>query len=275
MTARTLVGVVGHPVEHSLSPTLHRAAFRAMGLSWESEAFEVGAGRAAEVIDAMKAFGIRGLSVTMPLKEEAATAVDRLEPSAEALGSVNCLSLEGGEVVGLSTDGQGLLASLSHAAGFEVPHRRVALIGSGGAARAVASALGAAGAAEVVVIARDRARAERVATLAHGAGRVGVPSDAESCELVIEATPIGMASTSHLEERSLVDPERLHEGQLAVDLVYHPRETAWLVAAGAAGATIVGGLGMLVHQAALQIERWTSRPAPVAAMWSAVAEEAA
>jgi shikimate dehydrogenase len=270
-----LVGVVGHPVEHSLSPALHRAAFKALGLSWDSEAFDVGAGRAAEVIDAMKAFGIRGLSVTMPLKEEAATAADRLEPSAEALGSVNCLSLEGGEVVGLSTDGQGLLASLSHAAGFEVPDRRVALIGSGGAARAVASALGAAGAAEVVVIARDQARAERVATLAHGAGRVGVPSDAEAAELVIEATPIGMASTSHLEERSLVDPERLHEGQLAVDLVYHPRETAWLVAAGAAGATIVGGLGMLVHQAALQIERWTSRPAPVAAMWSAVAEEAA
>ena len=275
MTAPTLVGVIGDPVNHSLSPTLHRAAFKALGLSWESRAFTVGAGQAREVIDAMRAFGIRGLSVTMPLKEEVASAVDRLDGSAEALGSVNCLSLEDGEVIGLSTDGRGLLASLSHAAGFEVPGKRVALIGSGGAARAVASALGSAGAAEVVVIARDRARAERVASLAPGSGRVGVAKDAGSCDLVIEATPIGMASREHVDERSLVDPSRLHQGQLAVDLVYHPRETAWLVAAGASGATILGGLGMLVHQAALQIERWTSCPAPVAAMWSAVAEEAA
>jgi shikimate dehydrogenase len=268
-----LVGVIGDPVSHSLSPRLHRAAFGALGLSWDSRAYEVGRGRAADVVDAMKAFAIRGLSVTMPLKEEAADAADRLEPTAARLGSVNCLSLEGGEVVGLSTDGEGLLASLSHAAGFDARGTRVALIGAGGAARAVASALGAVGAAEVVVIARDPQRAARAAALAGSVGRVGVSAEAAACDLVIEATPVGMAATPFVDERSLVDPSALHEGQLAVDLVYHPRETPWLQAAEQAGATTVGGLGMLVHQAALQIERWTSRAAPLSAMWSAVAEE--
>ena len=93
------------------------------------------------------------------------------------------------------------------------------------------------------------------------------PDDARSADLVVQATPAGMAGSS---VRPLVDPGLLGAGQVAADLVYHPRMTRWLLDAAAAGATPVGGLGMLVHQAAAQLERWTGQPAPVEAMWAAV-----
>jgi shikimate dehydrogenase len=269
-----VLGVVGSPVGHSLSPRLHQAALQALGLDWASVRFEVGRGGGAQVVEAVRALGIRGLSVTMPLKEEVAAAVDRLDPTAARLGSVNCLSLEDGEVVGLSTDGAGLLASLAHAAGFDAASKRVALIGAGGAARSIAAALAEVGVLEVAVIARDATKAAKTAALAGAAGRVGEPTDIALCDLVIETTPVGMAGTEHAEASSLADPDLLSEGQVAVDLVYSPRRTAWLEAAGSSGATAIGGLGMLVHQAALQIERWTGRDAPVAAMWAAVSEEA-
>lgn len=269
-----LVGVAGHPIDHSLSPRLHRAAFEALGLDWDSRGFDVERGGGASLLETMRNLRIRGLSVTMPLKEELATLVDVLDPQAQLLGSVNCLVLEEGRIEGCSTDGPGLLAALAHARQFEVIDKRVVVIGAGGAARAVAAACGAQGAAEVSVVARRPERAAGVAMLAGGVGRVGSPIDASRADVIIETTPVGMAGTPTQHDASLVDPDLLGAGQLAVDLVYHPRRTLWLEMAARNGAATEGGLGMLVHQAALQIERWTRSPAPVAAMWAAVAEVA-
>ena len=269
-----VVGVVGSPVGHSLSPRLHQAAFDELGLEWCSLAFEVPAGGGRGVVSALRSLGLRGLSVTMPLKEEVAAAVDRLEPQAAALGSVNCLSLEGDEVVGLSTDGDGLLACLDRAAGFRASGARCLVAGAGAAARSVVAALAAAGALEIAVLARDPERARRAVALAGAAGRIGDPTDAAVVDLVVDTTPVGMAGTSAEGASALVDPSLLGPSQLAVDLVYEPRRTAWLEAAAAQGARTVGGLGMLVHQAALQLERWTGLEAPVEAMWAAVDEEA-
>lgn len=268
--ASTVVGVIGDPIAHSLSPLLHNAAFDALGLDWVSVAFAVSAGSTADALTGMRALGIAGLSVTMPHKESAFAAVDDTTEVARHLGAVNCVSWRDGVLVGDSTDGEGFLAALRRSVGFEPDAKRCLVIGAGGAARAVTLALAAAGAAEVVVLNRTAARAEAAATLAGPVGRVGSGADVATAELVVQATPIGMRRAGQRASDELpVDADALHAGQVVADLVYHPLETPLLAAATARGAVAVGGLGMLVHQAALALERWTGRVVPVEAMWAA------
>ena len=283
--ATTVVGVIGAPVAHSLSPRLHNAAFAALGLDWVSVGFPVPAGAAAEALVGARALGIRGLSVTMPHKDAVAAEVDRLTPLAERLGAVNCISNEEGVLIGGSTDGPGLVEALRRGAGFEPAGRRCLVVGAGGAARAVIAALGDAGAAEVVVVNRTAARGEAAARLAGVVGRLGRAEDVRTCDLVVDATPLGMSGGADAESggsqggagegdapRWTVDPTELVPDQVVVDLVYHPAVTPWLAAAAERGAHTMNGLGMLVHQAALQIEWWTGESAPVDAMWRSVSE---
>jgi shikimate dehydrogenase len=273
--ASAVVGVIGDPVRHSLSPLLHNAAFDAMGLDWVSVAFPVAAGGVGDALVGMRALDIVGLSVTMPHKGDAASLVDERTPVAEGLGVVNCITQRHGYLVGDSTDGAGFLASLRRGAGFEPTGRRCAVIGAGGAARAVVLALADAGAREVVVVNRSPDRAREAAVLAGGGGRVGRPVDIADAELVVQATPVGMAGTAASDGPLPFDPDLLHGGQVVADLVYHPMVTALLSAAEARGAVTVGGLGMLVHQAALAIERWTGQTAPVEEMWAAAKRRSA
>jgi shikimate dehydrogenase len=267
-----VVGVIGHPVRHSLSPVLHNAAFAALGLDWVSVAFPVAPGMLDAALSGARALGLRGLSVTMPFKEAAAAAVDRTSPTAQRLGAVNCVVVEPEGLVGHNTDGEGFVAALRRGAGFEPSGRRCLVVGAGGAARAVVLALAHAGASQVIVVGRAPARAADAASLAGDVGRTGTPLDASDADLVVNATPAGMAGTAVAEELPPVDPGLLGRGQLAVDLVYAPRPTRWLELAAGQGAATLDGLGMLVHQAALQIELWSGRPAPVEAMWHAVTE---
>lgn len=270
-----VVGVIGDPVVHSRSPTLHNAAFAALGLDWVSVAFPVASGAFDAALPGARALGLRGLSVTMPFKEPAAAAVDRTSPNAERLGAVNCVVVEPDGLVGHNTDGEGFLAALRRGAEFDPSGRRCLVAGAGGAARAVVLALAGAGATEVIVLGRAPARAAAAAALAGAAGRTGTPSDARGVDLVVNATPAGLAGSSSAAELPPVDPALLGDGQLAVDLVYAPRPTRWLQLAAGQGARTLDGLGMLVHQAALQIELWTGSPAPVGAMWHAVTDRRA
>ena len=270
--ATRLVGVMGHPVAHSLSPRLHNTAFAHLGLDWVSVGFPVPPGQAAAALAGARALGVGGMSVTMPHKEDVAVAVASSTAAAARLGAVNCVIDDGGSWLGDNTDGAGLLAALARRDGFS-PDRRGAAWwwGPGGAARAVIAALGDAGAAEVIVVNRTAARAVAAAALAGPVGRVGSAEEAGGCDLVVNATPAGMADVSTVTAGWPVDPSRLRPGQLVVDLVYHPPRTPWLDAAAERGAETANGLGMLVHQAALQIERWTGHRAPVDAMWASVA----
>ena len=279
-----LVGVIGSPIAHSLSPVLHNAAFAALGLeaTWHSQAFEVPAGEAASALEAMRRADVSGLSVTMPHKADAAALVDECTDVAQRLGAVNCISNRNGHLVGTNTDGQGFVASLARGAGFVPVGKRCLVIGAGGAARAVVLALAEAGAGEVVVLNRTPERAAAAAALAGAAGSVlpaeraaspeddGLADIVGSADLVVNATPLGMAGAFHGGPGEwLVAPNLLRPGQVAADLVYVPRPTRWLAEAAAAGAHPVDGLGMLVHQAAAQLELWTGQPAAVEAMWSA------
>jgi shikimate dehydrogenase len=279
-----LVGVIGSPIAHSLSPLLHNAAFAALGLdaTWHSRAFEVAPGHAATALAAMRRAAVSGLSVTMPHKADVAVLVDECTAVARTLGAVNCIVNHDGHLVGTNTDGQGFVASLARGAGFTPAGKRCLVIGAGGAARAVILALAEAGASEVAVLNRTPERAVAAAALAGAAGSVvpawpaGAPEHKDqvemvgSTDLIVNATPLGMAGAFHGGPADwLVAPELLHPGQVAADLVYAPRPTRWLVEAARAGAHPVDGLGMLVHQAAAQLELWTGQPAAVEAMWQA------
>jgi shikimate dehydrogenase len=264
-----VVGVIGDPVSHSLSPLLHNAAFDALGLDWVSVGLPVPAGSAPVAMAGARALGIAGLSVTMPHKSVVAGLVDDRSPLAERLGAVNCVLRRQDRLIGDNTDGAGFVASLQRGAGFDPRGRSCLVVGAGGAARAVILALAEAGASEVVVVNRTRERGLVAAQLAGAVGRTGEPAEASTMELVVDATPVGMAAAPGEPGVPVVDPSLLHGGQLVADLVYRPLVTPWLQAAADRGASVIGGLGMLVHQAAVQIELWTGHRAPVAAMWSA------
>jgi shikimate dehydrogenase len=206
----------------------------------------------------------------MPLKEEVVAAVDELSATAAALGAVNTLTMSGGRIRGDNTDGAGLVRALE-AAGTAVTGRTVVVLGAGGSARAAILALAGAGASSVVVVNRHRDRAEVAAALAGAAGRVGSPGDVEHADVVVHATPVGMAG-GHAEGQVPNGADLIHSGQTVVDLVYHPLRTPLLAAAAAAGATALDGLGTLVHQAALQFEAWTGVEPPVEAMERAARE---
>lgn len=269
-TPDQLVGVVGSPIAHSLSPLLHQAAFDALGLNWTSARFEVGAGGGPGVLAAMTTLGIRGVSVTMPLKAEIAGLVDILDASAAATQSVNTICLDDAVLTGTSTDGAGLFASIHRTTGLSPEGLRVLVVGAGGAARSIIAFATVHGAIEVGVVARSAQAAGSAALLGGAVGRVAAPVEAPLFDVVINATPVGMAGTPTATATSLVDPSLLHAKQVVVDLVYRPLRTPWLDAARDAGAQTDGGLGMLVHQAALALELWTGHDAPISDMLSAV-----
>jgi shikimate dehydrogenase len=244
-----------------------------MGLDWVSLAFHVSRESLGDALAGFRALGLAGLSVTMPHKTTVAAIVDERSPVAETLGAVNCVYRRGASLVGDNTDGEGFLAAVRRGVGFDPLGRRCMVVGAGGAARAVILALAQAGAAELVVVNRTPERAASAAALAGSTGRVGEPSEAADMALVVDATPSGMAGAPG-SGPPLVDAALLGPGHVAVDLVYHPLATPWLEAARTRGATVMGGLGMLVHQAAAQIERWVGVGPPLEALWSAAARAA-
>jgi shikimate dehydrogenase len=260
--ATRVAAVIGDPVRHSLSPILHNTAYRELGLDWSYVAFEVPSGRTAAALQGARALGLVGLSLTMPHKTAAAAACDELSDDAAALRSVNTVTVEDAKLLGASTDGPGFLRSLADA-GCDPTGARVLVVGAGGAARAVALALGRA-AAHVQVAARRPAAAAETAELAGGepVGWDDRAAAAIDAAIVVNATPVGMGDDPAI----VVAVDALHPGQVVADLVYHPLETPLLREARARGATTVDGLGMLVHQAALQVERWSGQAAPVLAM---------
>ncbi len=263
--ATRVAGVIGDPVRHSVSPVIHNAAFAEAGLDWTFVAFEVVDGDAPRAVAGARALGIDGLSVTMPHKSTVLEALDRLSPTSTKLGAVNAIVREGTEFVGYSTDGAGLIDALAFDEGFAPEGKTCAVIGAGGAARAVILALADAGATSVIVINRTPANAEIAALLAGRVGVVGTDDLVRDADLIVNATPVGMIGNS----APAIDPTLFHSNQLVVDLVYAPPLTPTIQAARAAGAHAVGGLGMLVHQAAHAFTLWTGQEAPLPAMSAA------
>ena len=269
ISGRTRVaGIIGSPVSHSLSPAMHNAGFAACGLDWRYVAFEVPAGGAGGALDAVRALGLAGLSVTMPHKADVAALVDERSATVEALGAVNTgLVAPDGRLRGESTDGEGLLDTLRLDHGIDPAGMAAVVLGAGGAARAAVRALADAGCREVVVVNRTASRGAAAAALAGQRGRAGGQEDVGGADLLVQATPLGMGDDGTLP----VDPRCLRAGQVVADLVYHPLRTPLLAAAAAQGCRTVDGLGLLVHQGARQLELWTRLEAPRDVMRDAAA----
>ena len=262
-----LAAVIGSPVRHSLSPAMHNAAFGELALDWVYLAFEVAPAAVTAAFDGVRALGLAGLSVTIPHKAAALAQVDEASGAARAVGAVNTVVVrDDGKLLGDNTDGAGFLASLSDE-GFDPAGRVCMVVGAGGAARAVVHALAGAGAAEVMVANRTAERGEATAALAGGTGRVASTDEVVRAELVVNATPLGLAGSAPGDLP--VNPALLGPGQLVVDLVPNPAVTPLMRAARHAGCMTAGGLGMLVHQGALAFERWTGRAAPLGVMRAA------
>lgn len=268
----SVFGVIGDPVRHSLSPTLHNAAFTASGIDAVYVAFTVAAGNAPEALRAMRALTVGGLSVTMPHKTPVAHAVDEASDDVIALDAANTVvRVTGGRLRAESTDGPGCVDALL-GAGCDPAGKRCMVIGAGGAGRSVVLALARHGAAEIAVVNRHDGRAAAALALA---GSVGVRRSVDAvgdADIIINATPQGMGESY---DTLPLDPARLSVGQVVNDLVYHPLETALLSAARTRGLLTVDGLGMLLHQAARQFTLWTGEAAPIDEMRHAVHAELA
>ena len=267
LTAATaVVAVIGDPIGHSLSPSIHNAAFESAGLDWVMVALRVDRSSGESIIPAFRTFDLVGLAVTAPHKQAVARGVDVLDPTAVALDSVNTVYRSGDSVAGTSTDGDGFVASLIEA-DVDLAGRSVAVLGAGGAARSVIVALGRAGVGRVAVINRTPENAVVAAALTTQATAVDTadaPEAIATADLVVNATTVGMGESS--DDEMPIAADLLRRDQVVADLVYHPLETALLAAARAAGAHCVDGLGMLVHQAALQQRLWTGAEPDLVAM---------
>jgi shikimate dehydrogenase len=267
----TVVGVIGWPVRYSLSPEIHNAAFVALGLDWAYVPLPVPPGRLRAAVEGLVALGFAGANVTIPHKSEAATLCDELSEEAARLAAVNTLVVgEEGRIRGHDTDVAGFDRFLRGEVGHDPSGRTALIFGAGGAARACALALARAGLARLLVAVREPARAE---PLARALGDLPTEVEvvpfgaAEGVELgeggiVVNATPVGAAG-----ER--LPLPRFGAGTLVVDLLYRPDPTPLVEAARAAGAEAHGGLGMLLHQAALSFELWTGRAGPLEVMRAA------
>ena len=266
--ATRLCAVIGDPVRHSQSPVLHNAAYDALGLDRIYLALEVPTGHGREAVRSILDLGIDGLNVTMPHKEDAAAACDELTEDAAALRSVNTVVRRAdGTLLGASTDGEGFLRSLADA-GVDPAGADVLVVGAGGAARAVVQAAGRVG-GHVTVAGRRPEAAAAAAALAPGGvaiGMDGIQAALATATVVVQSTPVGMDGAS-----LPFDPGALGPQHTVCDLIYHPSVTPLLAAATAHGARAVGGIGMLLHQAALAFELHTGHPAPLDAMRAAIA----
>jgi len=261
-TSQTMAMVVGQPINHSLSPLIHNTAFTIANLKWIYHAVEVPKEKAKECIEAIRDNNIRGISVTMPLKEAVIPFLDELSETAKELKAVNCISWDEKKLVGHNTDGDGFVNSLVAETGEGISGSSFAIVGAGGAARAVIRSLREASVGKITVINRSHDKAIAAAKLGGVNASVGTTEHIPECDYVVNATSIGMAGTEN--EESMPFPERYLKGRhTVVDLVYNPIETPLLSAAREAGAMGITGIGMLVHQAALQYQLWTGMDAPI------------
>jgi len=282
ITGRTrLCGILGYPLDHTLSPTMHNAAFAALGLDWAYVPWPVPPDRLGEALRGLRALAnFAGANVTVPHKEAILPHLDDLTPGARAVGAVNTIVRVSDRLTGHTTDGAGLLAGLAEALDFCPKEAHIVIVGAGGGARAAAFALAAAGARRLVILNRS---IERARALAADVGRATPAVEAVayplhqfpadqilgSADLVMNATSIGL----HAGDPSPLDLGPCRPPTVAHDLVYNPPETGFLREARARGLRAVNGLGMLVHQGAAAFALWTGRPAPIEAMRRALDAE--
>lgn len=265
--------LLGFPAHHSMGPAIHNTAFEELKLPFVYVAHDVAPADLAAAIAGTRALGYRGLSITMPHKVAALDLVDEVDATARAIGCINTVVNDHGRLLGYNSDGQGALDALARA-GIAISGRRVLVLGSGGAARAVAMTVALHGRPaeleilgvvedELAHLGRDIGEKSAIQPRAQRLDDTTLAAAVERAEVLLHCTPVGMTPEK---ERTLV-PRNLLRPELAVfDAVYNPRRTLLLKEAAALGCRVVEGMEMFLGQAMVQFELWTGQPAPTEAM---------
>ncbi len=273
------LGVIGDPIHHSLSPLMHNRALEKQELEYIYLPFRVVVKDLAEGIKGLKALQFVGVNVTIPHKVAIISHLDEISKEADLIGAVNTIHLKDGNLIGYNTDGIGFLRSLKEEGGVEPGGAKILILGAGGASRAVVIQLGLAGAEEIVIANRTFIKGEMLAKECNQKIKNTIyraisfepqvlKQEVESAEIIINATPIGMASVDEKELPFEVD--WFKPSHLVADLVYRPLETPFLKIAKKAGARTLSGVGMLVYQGAEAYKIWTGKEPPIEVMREAV-----
>ena len=271
-----ICGVMGDPVAHSVSPAMHNAAFRELGLDYAYLPFNVGAADLGRAVDGIRALNLVGVNVTIPHKVAVIPLLDEVDPMALQIGAVNVIHNKGGRLAGSNTDAEGFLRLLG-GHGIQPMDMRVAVLGAGGAARAACFALASRGAVITILNRTADKAAGCAAEMAERTGRAfealetnpaNLARALAKADLLVNATSIGMSPGL---DRSPVSRELLGRRHTVVDIIYNPVKTRLVRDAEKAGAVAIGGLDMLAWQGALAFEIWTGRAAPFDIMRRAAA----
>jgi shikimate dehydrogenase len=272
-----LVGIIGDPISHTLSPRMHNAAFAELGLDYAYVPLQANGLRIKDVVRSIAALGFAGINVTVPFKEKVLRYLDRTTADAAAIGAVNTIVNDGRHLIGYNTDAEGFRLALV-GAGLRLRGKRVLVVGAGGSARAVVYALAQAGASDIVIANRTISKARKLATTFGKRPGVLRAADLEVLDdidllsdrqLVVNCTPLGLKGSSFFDYAVESTPEDC----LHFDLTYGTQPTPFLRAAAAAKRPVLDGRHMLAHQGALAFKLFTGRRAPIDTMLAAIGIE--
>ncbi len=261
-------GIIGDPIEHTMSPVMHNSAFKELGIDGRYLPFRVRAADLGEAIGGLRALHIRGLNVTIPHKTAVIPFLDKLDPSAERIDAVNTIVNDDGVLTGYNTDAAGFLQALLEK-GIEPAGKNVVVLGAGGAAKGISFILAERGAHPVILnrhpgraeeLARRIAQALKKEIKARPLSEADLAAALAKADILVNTTSVGMVPGT---EDTPVPAKLLRPGLVVFDIVYNPIQTRLLREAEAAGARTIDGLAMLVWQGALAFEKWTGRKAPV------------
>ena len=268
-----IVGLIGHPVEHSFSPPMHNAAFDELGLNYAYVAFDVNPDNLKSAIDGAKSLNIKGFNVTIPHKIEVMQYLDELDEVAGLIGAVNTIDFK--NLKGYNTDGIGAVRAIEEAT--SIKDKNIVVAGAGGASRAISFYLAKFGASSITILNRNVNKAQNLASDVLASDLIGdVKSDSISeinnylngADILVDTTPLGM--DPHIDDEPIAKAENMHEDLVVFDAVYNPNETVLLKEAIKAGAKPVYGIKMLLYQGAESFKIWTGRDAPVSIMEDAL-----
>lgn len=266
-------GIFGYPVSHSISPAIHNAAFKALGLDMVYLPFEVKPSDLKHAVTGIKALGLLGVNITIPHKETVIKFLDHVSEEAAIIGAVNTIVNKDGQLIGYNTDGRGYASSLREETDFNPKDKNIVMLGSGGAARGILAALAEQKPKAIVIANRTVSRAAMLVRFfkprfpwikfeAAGLDKNSLEKHFEDAHLIINATSVGMKQAQAIE----VPFDALSKNAIVSDIVYNPLKTALLKKAGKLSLATHSGLGMLIHQAALSFNLWTGMDAPIDVM---------
>lgn len=274
-----LLGIIGNPVRQSLSPLMHNAVFKQLGINCIYLPFEISPGKVGKFLEAVRLLGFIGINVTIPFKREVLEYLDELSPEAKACQAVNCIKNENGRLIGYNTDGKGFMAALDEA---KAPlNRKAVLIGAGGAARSVAYNLAKSGCKLLEIMDIEAEKADRLAdfikqsTACQAQSWLMNPANFAECaadaQLVVNCSPVGMAP--HTDKSPIDSLAAVPESAVICDLVYNPPVTRFLQLGQARELKIVNGVAMFVHQGALTLAILLGINPPLAFMRDVVTDQ--